>query len=564
MYMNKLIGKPVWAIAILVVLSAYLFFFRLGGMALTDPDETFYAQTAKEMLDRSEWHTPYLYGKPQFEKPILIYWMMEASYKLLGVNETAARLPSAVFGLAGVIAIYLLGSMLFGRKAGFLSALVLATNVEYIILTRACITDMMLAVSMLFGVLFFFYGYAKGNKYFYILSSAAFAVAVLAKGPIALILPLAAFIVFLFFSKDIGILKRIPFGWCALVFLAVAAPWYVIAYRMHGKEFIDAFFGFHNVTRFMQSEHKIGSQVYYNIPVIMAGFFPWSVFLPVAFWHIFKKARQAAEGGSQILAKKGYIFILTWFFAIFLFFTASSTKLPTYIFPCFISLALMTGVLLKDFLDMKQMSRFFDNAVKVSYYILVAAIISGAIGISIYLKYRKAMPEVVPGVIISSCVLVAGFIITTVFFIRRKYPAAIYMIVGSLAVFLLPLNLTVLPQIERYEASKEVSAKLLSVMSPGDKLGCQSNYLPGLAFYAGKFAENLDAHYALLNFLNSKERVWCVIKDKNHKALYDPEVNKEYVKPSYVIYKFGKRSIVTNEEPAGGYLFKREAGNYEI
>src|SRR3989338_9206224 len=102
--MNKILERPILFILILSVLCGYLFFFQLGGMALTDPDETFYAQTAKEMLQANDWLTPRLYGEPQFEKPILFYWLIELSFKAFGVNEFAARLPSAVFALLGVIA----------------------------------------------------------------------------------------------------------------------------------------------------------------------------------------------------------------------------------------------------------------------------------------------------------------------------------------------------------------------------------------------------------------------------------------------------------------------------
>ena len=207
--MTRIIEKPALAITILLVLCAYLFFFRLGSLALTDPDETFYAQTAKEMLNKGDWTTPYLYNKPQFEKPIMIYWLIEASYKILGVNETAARLPSAIFALLGVIAMYLLGTLLFDKRAGFLSAIILATNVEYVILSRACITDMVLAAFMLLGILFFFYGYIKGKEYCYLLSSSAFALAVLTKGPVAILLPAIAFLIFLFLAKDLGRLKDI-------------------------------------------------------------------------------------------------------------------------------------------------------------------------------------------------------------------------------------------------------------------------------------------------------------------------------------------------------------------
>ncbi|MFA6320493.1 MAG: glycosyltransferase family 39 protein [Candidatus Omnitrophota bacterium] len=553
--MDKILKKPYLAVTLLVILCAYLFLFKLGDMALTDPDETFYAQTAKEMVNKGDWTTPYLYGKPQFEKPILIYWLIEISYKIFGVNEMSARLPSALFGLIGVIAMYFLGSVLFGKKAGFLSAVILATNVEYIVLSRACITDMTLTAFMLLGVLFFFYGYLKNKKSFYILSSAAFAFAVLAKGPIAIALPVLAFIIFLAIVGDLGSLKKIPFGWCVLIFVVIAGPWYFTAYKLHGMEFIDAFFGFHNVTRFMQSEHKIGSQFYYNIPVIMAGFFPWSIFLPFGFWYIFKN-RQGARGDGRVEAK-GSVFALVWFFVIFLFFSASRTKLPTYVFPTFISLALIVGALWNEFLNSGKISGSVAAGVKVSYYLLAIAIIAGAVGLSIFVKID--MPEILKGVVFSSLVLVFGFIASAVLFLKKKHFASFCLIVVSLAALILPLDFYVLPDVERYESSKEVSGKLRLLIKEGEALGSQSNYLPGLAFYADKFPVDLDKHHIMVNFLNSDKRVWAVIKDKNHRGLYDPAINNEYVKPTYLLYTVGKRSIVTNVEPDDGvYILKRE------
>jgi hypothetical protein len=97
------------------------------------------------------------------------------------------------------------------------------------------------------------------------------------------------------------------------------------------------------------------------------------------------------------------------------------------------------------------------------------------------------------------------------------------------------------------------------MIKDGEELGSQSNYLPGLAFYADRFAIDLDNHQMLVSFFNSNKKNWCVIKSKNHEGLYDPAINNEYVKPSYAMYKMGKRTIVTNEVPADGkYLIKRE------
>jgi len=96
-------------------------------------------------------------------------------------------------------------------------------------------------------------------------------------------------------------------------------------------------------------------------------------------------------------------------------------------------------------------------------------------------------------------------------------------------------------------------------MKPGERVASESNHLAGIAFYTGKFPVDIDRHHILVQFLNSKDRVWCVLKDKNHRDLYDPVVSPDHVKPSYMLYKLGKRTIVTNELPEdGAYILKRE------
>ncbi len=547
--------RDVVSIAFLVILCGYLFFFQAGKLALTDPDETFYAQTAKEMVALGDWVTPHLYGQPQFEKPILFYWLVEISYKIFGVNEFAARFPSAVFGLIGVIAIYFLGKLLFGERAGFLSALILAANVEYVILSRACITDMVLTVFLLLAIVFFFYGYVRGRNLFYILSAAMLGLATLTKGPIAVFVFAATVFIYLLIVRDLKAILRMPLWQMALAFIAVIAPWYAAIYKLHGKAFVDAFFGFHNVNRFLVSEHKIGSQVYYNIPILLGGFFPWSVFLPAGFWHLFRKVTGRSPSAAN--GKNGLIFLLVWFVVIFGFFTASSTKLPTYIFPCFISAAVIVAVLLDDFLKAPALKAAAAGT-KASYYVLAAIMMLGWLGGAIYAKLDY--PSIMAGVIVSSLFLVFGMALSLAAFINKKFMAAILLIPYALALFMYPVSVLMLPEIERLETSKEVSQKLLTVMKPGERLGSESNYLAGLAFYTGLFPADLDKHHNIVGFFNSRDRIWAVIKEKNHGHLYNPEITKVYVKPSYMIYKAGKRAVVTNEVPADGvYMKKRES-----
>ncbi|MBU1083537.1 MAG: glycosyltransferase family 39 protein, partial [Candidatus Omnitrophica bacterium] len=144
---------------ILIAVASFLFFFKVGDMALTDPDETFYAQTAKEMLAADEWTTPLIFGQPQFEKPIFYYWLILISYKLFGVSEFSARLPSVVFGILGILGVYSLGRLMFSKLCGFISGLITATCVEYVMVSRGCVTDMVLTTAVLFCLLFFLLGW---------------------------------------------------------------------------------------------------------------------------------------------------------------------------------------------------------------------------------------------------------------------------------------------------------------------------------------------------------------------------------------------------------------------
>lgn len=549
--MNKISERPLLSLGILFLIAWYLFFFQAGAMPLTDPDEAFYAQTAKEMSERNEWITPYLYGKPQFEKPILFYWLVELSFKIMGVNEFSARLPSAVFALVGVFGVYFLGSLLFTKRSGFLSALVMASSVEYVILSRACVTDMVLSTFMLFGALFFLHGYLKNKKYSYVFSSAFFALATLTKGPIAIMLGGAAIFLFLIIMKDLKRLKDIPWFWSILVFFAISAPWYAAIYKLHGKDFVDAFFGFHNVTRFLESEHKIGSQFYYNIPIVFGGFLPWSAFLPLGFWIAFKRAFE-----KNLPVRHSWAFLISWFSVIFVFFSISSTKLPTYIFPCFISLAVIVGTLWDEFL-LGRSIKTIASGMKISFYFLIAAILLGSLGAVIFVYFDY--PVIVKGLALSCVFLITGFVLSLYAFLNKKFTASLFLIIFSLIIFVLPLNKMVLPEVGRHEASKEIGQILSVLMKTGEALASESNYLAGLSFYTGKFPVDIDRHNSLVNFLSSDKRVWCVLKDKNHRELYELDTKPFYTRPSYMVYKLGKKVIITNLIPEGGkYMLKRE------
>ncbi|MDD4013380.1 MAG: glycosyltransferase family 39 protein [Candidatus Omnitrophica bacterium] len=530
-------------ISILIAVSAFLFFFKLGDLALTDPDEPFYAETAREMLLEGEWITPKLFGEPQFEKPILYYWLIKLSYIVFGVGEFAARFPSALFGLLGVLGIYLAGRMLFSPLTGFLSGIMAATSAEYLVLSRGCVTDMVLTVLILFCLVFFIKAWMSGNRDHYVLSAAAAALAVLTKGPIGLFIPGMAALIFMIATRSIKRMREIPFFRCIFVFAAIAFPWYIIVSFLHGQRFYDEFFGFHNIVRFVHPEHKIGATPLFYIPVLIGGAAPWSVFLPFAAWRMWKDGRESSS-------LKGYrSLLLAWFLVVFVFFTASQTRLVTYIFPLFPVLYLILGWYWEKAIvsGSTDPDGRFTKGMYWGHILLALSAMGGLIGGYIALRHRYS--EAFPGMLAGITIFSAALAVSLVFLGKRQVMRSFAVLAAGLIVGLLPVLYLVIPVVEKVESSKIICDEFLRISSPGDPIGGEDDNRRGVAFYTGR-TDILDIHpqEALMEFVSRPERVWCIMKVKHFERFKKDGV---YIVPPPV-FQSGKKMLVTNKPLGDG------------
>lgn len=526
--------KNVYFIIALVLLGSFLFLFGLGNMALTDPDETFYAETAKEMVEAKEWSTPLIFGKPQFEKPIFYYWLVMLSYIVFGIGEFAARFPSALFGIFGVIGVYLLGRAIFSPLAGFLSALILATCVQYLVLARACVTDMVLTVFILFCVLFFVKGQISQRKHYYFIAAVMAALAVLTKGPIGAFIPGVIFLSYITISGGWKNIKKIPIVWCLVIFSLVALPWYLTAMRLHGTQLVNEFFGFHNVTRFLKPEHKIGSSPFFYIPVVLGGFFPWTFFLIFGAWDMFRDKNIV----SKLKASRGLL--LTWFLIVFIFFSISRTKLVTYIFPLFPVMALVAGKFWEKFIT-KSTDKALTRKMKISFILSGVSVL--AAGIAVCLVVGHKYPQVLTGTLIASGVFFAGIIVSLVLFFRGKKIGSFVSIISSVVLLSFPLLTLVMPPIGEFESSRALSYKLNELAAPGDPIAGECDHRRGIAFYTGRTdIVNVHPYSGLMTFFSRKEKVWGIVQYKHYKQMKD--IKGDSV--SDPLYRVGKYVLVTN------------------
>lgn len=175
-----------------------VFWARLGRIGLIDPDEPFYAVTAQEMLQGGDWVTPKIFGEPQFEKPVFYYWLVAASFKIFGVNEWAGRLPSALPGTLMVFLVCAFTARVWNRRAGLLAGVVLASGLEYAIMSRLMLTDIALALFIAGGMFCYWLAMEDPEKRtrWVLLHFAFGGLAMFIKGPVGAIASLLATVTF--------------------------------------------------------------------------------------------------------------------------------------------------------------------------------------------------------------------------------------------------------------------------------------------------------------------------------------------------------------------------------
>ncbi len=315
-------------LAALAGLCYVLFFYELGGIGFLGPDEPRYAAVAREMYLSGDYITPRLLGENWFEKPVLMYWGAALGYALFGIGETGARFPSAVGATLAVFLIYWAGRRVFTRGVGFAAALILATSIGFFSLARAASMDMPLTASLTAALAFFLVGNeTAGNSrrwYFYAFY-AAIGTGVLAKGPVAIILPAFALLMYLLWRGPRSEWKKWhPEG--ILVAGLIATPWYAAVALVNGMEFINVFILEHNLSRFTSDVYGHEQPFYFYVPVLLLMTFPWSFLLIPALRRRFVRKEQL---------------ILMWALAPFIFFSLSGSKLPAYILPMVPPLALL-------------------------------------------------------------------------------------------------------------------------------------------------------------------------------------------------------------------------------
>jgi 4-amino-4-deoxy-L-arabinose transferase-like glycosyltransferase len=337
------VQRALASLAIITALSLATLWIGLGRLPLAGADEPRYARIAEEMHLAGRWVTPTLEGKPWLEKPPLYYWISRAPFALFGGAETAARVGPALGAFLASLAVLWAGTRIWSPLAGLLGAVILVTSLGIAGFGRSASTDMPFTCCLTIALAVLSVALERDLGWKVLSAWVFLGLAVLGKGPVAFILAAGTGLLFWYFSGREGVLRRWHAGPGIVLALAVAVPWFWLAFRENGYAFIATFFINHNFARYVTDIHHHAQPFYYYLPVLLALFFPWSGWLAA----LAGKGPDIRRIGRWRAAT---LFTVCWFLFPFLFFSLSGSKLAGYILPSLPPLALLLGARLASWI----------------------------------------------------------------------------------------------------------------------------------------------------------------------------------------------------------------------
>jgi 4-amino-4-deoxy-L-arabinose transferase-like glycosyltransferase len=400
-------------VLLLAGFCAFLFFYGLGQFGLIGADEPRYAQVAREMLERHDWITPVLNGRPWLEKPPLYYWQAMLAYSLFGVTDWAARIPSAIDATLMVVAVYLFFRR-FRRSLEVDAALITASCAGVIGFARAASMDMALAAVFTVGMLAWWAWRESGSRGYLAMFYVALALGVLAKGPVAALLAGAVIVFHAAMTREWHLVPGTLWLPGVLLFSAISLPWY-FAVQMRNPEFFRVFILEHNLARFSSDLYHHREPFWYYIPITALALIPWTVFVLAAVFQTIRvwwEERRTAAASESDLELQFSVFTCCWLLVPVFFFSVSQSKLPGYILP-----AVPAGaVLLADYLRRQLQSESSEPVSK--WLVIVHALIATAPLVPALLISRLLEDHRLPGgkailiALVAGLVLAAGIALT--------------------------------------------------------------------------------------------------------------------------------------------------------
>ncbi len=512
---------------IVALVAVVVLFTNLGGPRLWDRDEPRNAGCTAEMLARGDLITPVFDGELRTHKPILLYWLMMASYAVFGVSEFSARFWSAALGVGTACLTYAMGRRLFSPQVGFWAAIIVVTTLMFDVASRAATPDGVLIFWSTAALAVFVWGtfpavkqgeQAAGPDRLFpgwpiaALMYGCMGMAILAKGPVGLLLPTAVAGMYLLVHTLPTRTAAVSHGWinqgirwvgamlrpfaprhfvhtcwrmrpitALLVSLAVALPWYLaVSWRTDGQ-WVRGFLMDHNLGRAAQSlEGHSGSLLFYPL-ALLVGFFPWSVFAVPTLLETVRRIRRKDAPSAA------YVLVACWIGVYIGLFSLAKTKLPSYVTPCYPAVALLVG----SFVD----AWIRGRALSAPYWPRAALACLATVGIGILVAVPFVAARFLPGE--QWLALLGGIPLLTAVaayvFVRRQAAGRAALTFGVGAVLLTTSLFAIgAARVDRHQTFHTFLATI-DQRSREPEIGTLGVLEPSWVFYIGRPLEHLFA-----------------------------------------------------------------------
>lgn len=456
-------------VALFAAAAVFLFFFCLHRIPLWSSDEGRYGEIAREAFESGDYVVTKFNGVDYLEKPVLAPILTAAAYAVFGVSSFSARLVSVLSALAGILLCWFFVRRLWSRAVADLSALILLTSVGYVLVGRFAVIDMLMTFLMSASLFCLMTAYFEKKTRIYLAAYVFMGLAFLTKGLIGFVLPGLIFFIFLILMKDLREIFRMKLVWGALIIAAIIVPWFAAVMKRE-PEFFDVFIVKHHLERFATNTFGRKKSFWFYVPILFATVFPWSLFLLSA-------VVRAIRHPDREEAKK-LKFLLVWAAVIFVFFSLPRAKLPYYLLPLSMPVAILIASFFRRWQDGLLPEKTWEGTLARGAWkaVLISCTLLFFIlnPVLYFLLHDPEINALRPLVLTGTALIMSGSLVVYSLYVRGKLLRAVWALAG---LTYLTLIFTVLGMkiISPYQSTAAFARGLLPMLRPEDKVAIFSS-----------------------------------------------------------------------------------------
>ncbi|HEU5255254.1 MAG TPA: glycosyltransferase family 39 protein [Vicinamibacterales bacterium] len=508
----------------LLFLSLITFFLGLGRQAITDSDEAFYAEAAREMVEGNDWLTPHFNYEDRWQKPILYYWFTAAAFAGTDTTEFMARFGSALSGVGLVLLTWSAARRLLDDAAGaWLAGAIAATCYGYFAMARAALPDLPLALFITATIWAALRATDPAERLptsWAAISGLSAGLGFLTKGPLGVVIPAIVLIPIWWRERTRVVIRPLDVTIAFLLFAISGLPWYVVMWAVHGTPYLQSFFVADNLERFATTRYNDVRALWYYVPILIGGLVPWTVYALVLPWRIVRDLIRRRRLLTDVEWR-----LVIWTLAPLLLFTASIGKQPRYVLPMLPPIAMMVGAGIANRIGAASRARAARLELTIATIGTTAMFAAMA---TLFYRARILFVSAYPALTWTGIgVLIVAALALVITAVRRSWNWLPRLMTVSAALLLLTLQFGAFAG-KRPEAVEQIAALIHANRVGGESIGEYETFVRNLPFYTRLKQVPVIDDAGAIAFLKSTERVFLVLNRRDYerlKTLVDQPLN---------------------------------------